>query len=67
MKCLNWLIFLAFIGVVFGGGKSPCGQITTDFAQILQKSELKIERVLNFITSRCNLIKASTAESINKI
>lgn len=54
MKYLNFLAFLGLIGIVLGGGTSTCGQITTDFIQLLQISELKIERLLNFITCKYN-------------
>ena len=58
MNCLKFLIFLGLMGIVFGGGISTCGQLTTDFVQLLQMSELKIERVLNFVTSKfCFLVK----------
>ena len=52
MKVLNCLAFLGLVGVVFGGGESTCGSIVTDFAELLQIAESKIERILNFITCK---------------
>lgn len=54
MKLLKCLVFLGFFEVVFGGGLSTCGQLTTDFVELLQICELKVERFLKFLTCECS-------------